>query len=173
MIPSTACFLSARHRSKRRPRIFFLNLCNLWLSFWVEASPIAVFAIPHVTELNATKASALLHFEKLRFRFMQNLSTTELQLLLNDTAVQLVDVRQSGEWAIGHLPQAQLLPLDQLPDRLHELDVDKLVVFYCHHGVRSEMAGRLTEASGHTRVAHLLGGIDAWSNDIDPGIPRY
>lgn len=105
---------------------------------------------------------------------MQNLSTTELQqLLLNDTAIQLVDVRQPDEWAIGHLSQAQLLPLDQLSERLHELDVDRPVVFYCHHGTRSEMAGRLLERSGHAQVAHLVGGINAWSNDIDPGIPRY
>lgn len=105
---------------------------------------------------------------------MQNLSTTELQLLLlKDTAVQLVDVRQPEEWATGHLPNAQLLPLDQLSARLHELDQKVPVVFYCHHGVRSEMADRLLEHSGHTQVAHLLGGIDAWSSDIDPGIPRY
>jgi len=118
-------------------------------------------------------ASALLHFEKLWLQHMQNLSTSELKLLLDDAALQLVDVRQPDEWAIGHLPHAQLLPLNQLPERLHELDVDRPVVFYCHHGVRSEMAGRLLERSGHSQVAHLVGGIDAWSNDIAPSIPRY
>ena len=104
---------------------------------------------------------------------MQNLSTTELNRLLDDPTVQVVDVRQPQEWEIGHLPGARLLPLDQLPARLAEIDEERPVVFYCHHGVRSEMAGRLAEQSGHRRVSHLVGGIDAWSCEVDPGIPRY
>lgn len=104
---------------------------------------------------------------------MQNLSTSELKQLLDDPVVQIVDVRQPQEWEIGHLPGATLLPLDQLAARLAEIDPTRPVVFYCHHGVRSEMAGRLTEQSGHPGVSHLVGGIDAWSCDVDPGIPRY
>lgn len=104
---------------------------------------------------------------------MQNLSATELQTLLNDAAVQLIDVRQADEWAIAHLPGARLLPLDQLPARSDEIDTARPVVLYCHHGMRSAMAGQWLERSGHSQVAHLEGGIDAWSREVDPRIPRY
>ena len=105
---------------------------------------------------------------------MRYLEPTELSAArLGDGRLQLVDVRQPEEWALVRLPDAILIPLDELTTRLHEIDTERPVVLYCHHGVRSELAGRILERSGHTDVAHLVGGIDAWSRVIDPGLPRY
>lgn len=87
----------------------------------------------------------------------------------------LVDVRQPWEHEIVHLHNDVLVPLDQLPDRADEIvpPDGALVVAYCHHGVRSLSAAALLERMGHARVASLQGGIDAWSQQIDPSLPRY
>jgi rhodanese-related sulfurtransferase len=104
---------------------------------------------------------------------MRNLTPPELKSLLDQNAVVLLDVRQAEELMIASLPGAVHIPLNELPARLGELDPMKPIVALCHHGVRSEMAGRALERNGFANVAHLTGGIDAWSQVIDPAIPRY
>jgi adenylyltransferase/sulfurtransferase len=68
-----------------------------------------------------------------------------------------------------------LLPLGQFAQRAGELGepVAVPVVIYCHHGVRSLSAAHLLERAGWSNVASLAGGIDAWSRQIDPKVPRY
>jgi adenylyltransferase/sulfurtransferase len=96
-------------------------------------------------------------------------------------SVYLVDVRQPWEHELVHLPNDVLMPLDQLQDRHLAGDLadelappeGSLVVAYCHHGIRSLNAAALLEAMGHARVASLAGGIDRWSIEIDPSLPRY
>jgi rhodanese-related sulfurtransferase len=104
---------------------------------------------------------------------MRNLTPEELKPLLDQGQVRLLDVRQAEELEIAHIAGALHIPLNELPGRLGELDPAQPIVALCHHGVRSEMAGRLLERNGFTHVAHLSGGIDAWSEAIDPTIPRY
>jgi len=104
---------------------------------------------------------------------MRNLSAAELKPLLKDRSVVLLDVRQAEELEIAQLPGAQHIPLNELPARLNELNPAQPIVVLCHHGVRSEMAGRLLERNGFASVAHLTGGIDAWSEQIDPTLARY
>ena len=104
---------------------------------------------------------------------MQNLSPQELKSLLDQGQVYLLDVRQAEELEIASIAGAVHIPLNELPARLGELDPQKPVVALCHHGVRSEMAGRVLERNGFTQVAHLSGGIDAWSQAVDPTVPRY
>lgn len=104
---------------------------------------------------------------------MRNLSPNEVQAAANAGGCTLLDVRTSEELAIARLPGVIHIPLAELPQRLDELDRAKQVIAICHHGVRSEMAGRLLERSGFADVAHLSGGIDAWSLDVDPNVPRY
>jgi len=109
----------------------------------------------------------------LTFFPMRNLSTAELKTLLDDHSVVLLDVRQAEELEIAQLPGAQHIPLNELPSRINELNPEQAIVVLCHHGVRSEMAGRLLERNGFASVAHLTGGIDAWSEQIDPTLARY
>ncbi len=89
--------------------------------------------------------------------------------------VYLVDVRQPWEHEVAALPGTHVLvPLAELVDRHDEITPPDgaLVVAYCHHGIRSLNAAALLERAGHS-VASLAGGIDRWSLEIDPKIPRY
>src|SRR3954465_3394320 len=85
----------------------------------------------------------------------------------------LVDVREPHEWEIAHIEGARLIPLGQLPERLGELDGHAEIVTHCHHGVRSMKALQLLKGAGFSRVRSLAGGIDAWADRIEVGMPRY
>ena len=86
--------------------------------------------------------------------------------------VQVVDVRQLAEHRAARLPRSILIPLDQLPARVAELDRARPVAVYCHHGSRSFFALQFLKQAGFEQVAHLAGGIAAYSR-IDPSIPTY
>ncbi|HEY1585261.1 MAG TPA: rhodanese-like domain-containing protein [Polyangia bacterium] len=90
-------------------------------------------------------------------------------------SIYLVDVRQPWEHELVRLADDILVPLDQLAEQFDEIapPAGALVVTYCHHGVRSINAAAMLERLGHARVASLAGGIDAWSQLIDPSLPRY
>jgi adenylyltransferase/sulfurtransferase len=85
----------------------------------------------------------------------------------------LIDVREPHEWDIAHIEGAQLIPLGQLPERLGELDGHAEIVTHCHHGVRSMKALQLLKGAGFSRVRSLAGGIDAWADRVEIGMPRY
>ncbi|HEY6061878.1 MAG TPA: molybdopterin-synthase adenylyltransferase MoeB [Gemmatimonadales bacterium] len=85
----------------------------------------------------------------------------------------LLDVREPFEWDIVHLEGARLIPLGQLPSRLRELDGHADIVSYCHHGMRSLQAVEILRAAGFSKVRSLEGGIDAWSREVEPSLPRY
>lgn len=65
------------------------------------------------------------------------------------------------------------IPMGSLPARLNELDPERPTACLCHHGVRSLRVAAYLEQHGHEHVANITGGIDAWAQDHDPGIPRY
>jgi sulfur-carrier protein adenylyltransferase/sulfurtransferase len=92
---------------------------------------------------------------------------------LDGRDLQLLDVRQPVEHSLARLPGAQLVPLPELSRRVGELDPSRPVVVHCHHGPRSLEAARWLRAQGFPRVVSLRGGIDAWSLQVDPQIPRY
>jgi rhodanese-related sulfurtransferase len=87
----------------------------------------------------------------------------------------LVDVRQPWEHDLSHLPDDVLVPLGELPARAGEIRPrpGQLVVCYCHHGVRSLQAVLVLAAAGIDGAVSLRGGIDAWSTQVDPAVPRY
>jgi rhodanese-related sulfurtransferase len=98
----------------------------------------------------------------------------ELQRLLHSGAdVQLLDVRDGWEAALARLPGAILMPLPELEKRLQELDRDKPTVVYCHHGIRSLHAALALRSRGFASACSLRGGIDRWSLEVDPSVPRY
>jgi adenylyltransferase/sulfurtransferase len=107
---------------------------------------------------------------------LKQISVAELDRMLKaGEPVYLVDVRQQWEHDRARLADQVLVPLDELTSRLDEIEPPDgaLVVAYCHHGVRSLSAAAILEHAGHARVASLAGGIDRWSLEIDPKIPRY
>jgi rhodanese-related sulfurtransferase len=85
----------------------------------------------------------------------------------------VVDVREPWEHQIAHIAGARLVPLGSLGAALSTFDPAQEYVLYCHHGVRSLAAAEFLRARGLTRVANLSGGIDAWSVQVDPEVPRY
>jgi len=98
----------------------------------------------------------------------------ELAAAMERREVTLVDVREPHEWAIARIEGARLIPLGELPARLAELPLAGDLVLYCHHGIRSLRALEfLRQSAGLERVRSLRGGIDAWSAEVDPGVPRY
>ncbi len=76
--------------------------------------------------------------------------------------IRLVDVREAGEWAQGHIPGAVHVPLSQLGSRLGALPKDKPVVFYCLSGARSASAVKIAQAAQLPHDTHVGGGITAW-----------
>ncbi|MEO8478531.1 MAG: molybdopterin-synthase adenylyltransferase MoeB [Gemmatimonadota bacterium] len=86
--------------------------------------------------------------------------------------VQL-DVREPWEFEIAHIPGSVLIPLGELAARHTELPPGVPIVTICHHGMRSLRAAELLGAMGFGEVASLAGGVDAWANELDPGMPRY
>ncbi len=89
--------------------------------------------------------------------------------------VYLLDVRRPWEHETAALPDSVLVPLHELPARAAEVRPPEgaLLVVYCHHGIRSLHAAAVLEQLGHAGVVSLHGGIDAWSQHIDPAVPRY
>jgi len=85
----------------------------------------------------------------------------------------VIDVREPHEYEITHIERAVLMPLGELPNRLNELDGHREIVTHCHHGARSLKALEILKAAGFSKVRSLRGGIDAWSVDVDPAVPRY
>lgn len=85
----------------------------------------------------------------------------------------LLDVREANEWDIGHLPGAVRISVNELPDRMHELDSAVETVVYCRSGVRSGRAVDMLKQAGFRRVKNMVGGILRWSDEVDPSIPKY
>jgi len=85
----------------------------------------------------------------------------------------VLDVREPHEHEIARIEGARLIPLSELPGRLSEIDGRAEIVTHCHHGMRSLAALELLKGAGFAHVRSLRGGIDAWSVDVDPEVPRY
>lgn len=85
----------------------------------------------------------------------------------------LIDVREQWEYDVARIPGSQLLPLGELEARMAELPREGILVIQCHSGGRSEHGARLLQQAGFANVYNLEGGIEAWSRDIDPTVPRY
>ena len=88
-------------------------------------------------------------------------------------AFVLVDVREPHEYQICRIPTSKLIPLGDLPKRVSELDKDAEIVAHCKSGVRSAKAVDLLKQSGFRNVRNLKGGILAWSDKVDPTVPKY
>ncbi len=87
--------------------------------------------------------------------------------------VIFLDVREPWEVAICRIDGAIHIPLGQLGQRIQELNAEDEIVTYCHMGVRSLKAARFLKEKQFSKVKNLAGGIEAWSLQIDPKVPRY
>lgn len=87
--------------------------------------------------------------------------------------VILLDVRELHELAVASVAASVHIPMAQIPGRLDELDRNRTIVVMCHGGMRSMQVAGFLSHQGFESVVNLDGGIDAWSREVDPGIPRY
>ena len=94
-------------------------------------------------------------------------------LLKSDATLTLLDVREPWEYERAHLPGSLHIPMDDLRDRLDELDPEQTYVIVCHHGNRSQVVAAFLQARGFNQVINLAGGIDAWAASLAPQMPRY
>jgi rhodanese-related sulfurtransferase len=82
-----------------------------------------------------------------------------------------VDVREKSEWDAVHIPNATLIPLGQLPDRLNEIPKDRPVVVVCHSGNRSAAGRDILKQNGYTNVTSMAGGLTSWKTQGFPTLP--
>jgi len=85
----------------------------------------------------------------------------------------LIDVREPYEYQIAKIPGARLIPLGELPKHLDELDREADIVVHCKSGGRSQKAVDLMKQRGFKHVRNMVGGILAWSDKVDPSVPKY
>jgi len=103
------------------------------------------------------------------------ITATELkQRLDNGEDIQIIDVREGHEVAIAAIPNTTHIPLGQVLDRMPEIDPNRETVVHCKMGGRSAKAIEALKRSGFTgTLLNLKGGITAWSNEVDPSVPKY
>jgi sulfur-carrier protein adenylyltransferase/sulfurtransferase len=85
----------------------------------------------------------------------------------------LIDVREPHEYQICNIPQAKLIPLGDLPKRVNELNSADEIVAHCKSGMRSAKAVEFLKQAGFKKVRNMKGGILAWSDKVDPSVPKY
>ena len=107
---------------------------------------------------------------------VREISATDAQSWLqSENPPRLIDVREQDEWDLCRIDGAELLPLSAFgalaPDRL--VDPAEPLLIYCHHGVRSRRVAEFLAQQSFRDVANLSGGIEAWSLEVDPAVPRY
>lgn len=102
------------------------------------------------------------------------ISVRELKTKMdNKEALTLIDVREPYEYEIARIHGSRLIPLGELDTHVNELPRTGTLVMQCHSGGRSEHAVRILQEAGFENAMNLEGGIDAWSVEVDPAVPRY
>lgn len=106
---------------------------------------------------------------------MEEITATELKRRMDaGDDIQLIDVRQPDEYAFAKIEGAKLIPLGEVIKRMGELDEKRETVVHCKMGGRSAKAIEALKAAGYTgELKNLKGGITAWSNEVDPKVPKY
>jgi len=106
---------------------------------------------------------------------MQEITASELKAQIDaGVDIQLIDVRQPDEYAFAKIDGAKLIPLGEIISRMGEIDETRDTVIHCKMGGRSARAIEALERSGFKgRLRNLAGGITAWSNEVDPSVPKY
>ncbi|MBV9925840.1 MAG: molybdopterin-synthase adenylyltransferase MoeB [Acidobacteria bacterium] len=106
---------------------------------------------------------------------MEEITATELKQRIDQgDDLQIIDVREPNEYDIARIPGTKLIPLAQVTQRMGEIDEGRETVVHCKGGVRSARAiEALTRSGFKGKLVNLKGGITAWSNDVDPSVPKY
>lgn len=107
---------------------------------------------------------------------MKTISGPELAAWLADDGrvnPLLLDVREPWEHERARIGGSELVPMQTIPVRVHELDPGRATVCICHHGGRSMHVAMFLARQGFDNVYNLTGGVDAWARQVDPAVPTY
>lgn len=106
---------------------------------------------------------------------MEEMTATELKERLDrGDDLQIIDVREPNEYEAARIEGAKLIPLGQVVGRMDEIDASRETIVHCKLGGRSAKAIEALQRAGFKgRLVNLKGGITAWSNDVDPSVPKY
>ncbi len=106
---------------------------------------------------------------------MQEITVQELKEKMDaGEDIELIDVRQPDEYQKAKIEGAKLIPLPEIIQRMDEIDNSKPIVVHCKMGGRSAKAIEFLQAAGFEGdMSNLVGGITAWSDQIDPSVPKY
>ncbi|HEX5708227.1 MAG TPA: rhodanese-like domain-containing protein [Pyrinomonadaceae bacterium] len=106
---------------------------------------------------------------------MEEMTASELKRRLDaGDDIQIIDVREPGEYDVARIPDSKLIPLGQVVGRMGEIEEGRETVVHCKGGVRSAKAIEALQRAGFTgRLVNLKGGISAWSDEVDPSVPKY
>jgi rhodanese-related sulfurtransferase len=102
------------------------------------------------------------------------ISPAQAALLVREGKTRFIDVREPWEYATARIEPSTLIPMGEISARANlEIDPDEHVTIVCHHGQRSMSVTAWLRNQGFENAQSLRGGIDAWSSEVDPSIPRY
>jgi rhodanese-related sulfurtransferase len=109
------------------------------------------------------------------------MNQSDWQISVNDLAGKrallephiLLDVREPWELELSNIDGSVNIPMHLIPDKLNELTKTQEIIVMCHHGGRSQQVAQFLLHHGYSKVFNLIGGIHAWSKEIDPSIPQY
>lgn len=107
---------------------------------------------------------------------MQQIGARQLAGWLSDDSrgkPVLLDVREPWEWELCRLPNSLHITMHLVPLRSNELKRDEDIVVICHHGRRSMQVAIFLERQGYSSLINLTGGVSAWTDQVDPDLPRY
>jgi rhodanese-related sulfurtransferase len=91
-------------------------------------------------------------------------------------ALQLIDVREPHEYQVCHIANSELIPMNTVPAALQQIEKksdDGVLIVFCHHGMRSLSVVNWLRQQGVAECQSMAGGIECWSTDVDPSVPRY
>ena len=99
----------------------------------------------------------------------------EVKHLLREGNIVLIDCREQSEWDVAKIAGAILMPMSNWANEIERLNdfAGQHIVVHCHHGGRSLRVTQWLRGNGFPDAQNLVGGIDAWSQEIDPSVPRY
>ncbi len=106
---------------------------------------------------------------------MEQITATQLKKRMDaGDDIQLIDVRQPDEYNFANIEGAKLIPLGEIVKRMDEIDESRETVVHCKAGGRSARAIQALQQAGFKGdLKNLAGGITAWSNEVDPKVPKY
>jgi rhodanese-related sulfurtransferase len=112
---------------------------------------------------------------------MEEVSPADMELtprqvrerLARENEILFVDVREEWEYETARIDGSILIPMREIPGKLESLQARNEIVLFCHHGMRSLNAAAWLREQGVENAWSMAGGIDRWSVEIDPAVPRY